>query len=177
MIYRYRIVPLLVALVLLAGCQIGAAPLSQQQLQEYLQKYQIQPQLIENVGDVTVILFKTPKTLGCHTVWSRSGIEADQQSTYLTGLQSNTTLQPITAIRNDGFSTDIICLTINDQVLRQQAQTIKLIFSDTNEEMIIPVQSQENMIVHRKLNMIPKRTEMILYDKNQIELKRQSFFN
>ena len=97
--------------------------------------------------------------------------------TYLTGLQSNTTLQTVTAIRNDGFGEDIICLTINDPVLRRQAETIKIIFFDTNEEMLISVQGRENIIVHRELNMTPKRAEMILYDRNQIELKRQSFFN
>ena len=152
MIYRFRLFSILVVIVMMiAGCQIGAAPLSATQLQEYLQKYRIQPQVIEDVGDVTVILFKTPKTLGCHTVWSRSGIEADQQSAYLTGLQSNTTLQTITAIRNDGFGNDIICLNINDQSILQQAETIKIIFFDTNEEMVILVQGRENMIIHRKM--------------------------
>jgi hypothetical protein len=177
MIYRYRSMPLFVALLLLlAGCQIGAAPLSQQQLQDFVRDKKIQPLAVANPeGQLTAILFKDTHTVGCYTVWAGNGIEAQLMTTANISSQQDIVARPAIAIYNPVFGIDIFCMTITDPNIRQQAQTVKVVFQD-GQEMTVPIQNQGDMVISRKSDKENPHVDAIFYDSNQKELLKVLFW-
>jgi hypothetical protein len=154
------------------GCQIGASPLSQQQLQDLIRERHIQPLAVEEIGgDFTVILYKDTQNLYCTVAFARNGIETDTPTTPLHSLDPGTPLKPVAVVYDAIFGNDILCLTINDTSILQRASTIKITFSK-NKEMIIPVKNQGNMIVFQPTEANSPRIDLIIYDKNQNELTR-----
>lgn len=88
--FSYQIALLLLTVLIASGCAVGPSALSQAQLQEFVQKYNIQPLAVENVGgDVTVILYKDAKEMGCHIAFARQGIEDLHSRSFLLNLRGD----------------------------------------------------------------------------------------
>lgn len=167
---HHRITTALFALLmvsLLAGCQIGAAPLSQSQLKDYLRDQQITPLVVEEVGGVvTVVLWKDARKLGCYVAWARNGIEADQQIAYINGTQQGKLPQPITVIYDSAFNSNLVCLLINDQDLRKKASVVKITFLD-KQEVAEQVNGREAMVLSETSKVGGTDFYLIIYDNSQ----------
>jgi len=169
--------PLFVALLLLlAGCQIGAAPLSQQQLQDFIREHSIQPLAVANPDQqLTAILFKDTDRVGCYAVWAGNGIEAMLMTTANATSQQDIVERPAIAIHNPSFGIDIFCMTITEPNIRQHAHTVKIIFED-GQEMIMPIQNHGDMVISRKTAKMNPHIDAIFYDSNQNEILKVLFW-
>jgi hypothetical protein len=168
---------MLVGLLATASCGFGVSPLSKQQLQEFIQQQNIQSVAVEeNVGgDVTVILYKDAKEMGCYVAFDGNGIRHVQSYNNFTNL-AGTEIEPVSFTLESLFiKYDIVCLTINDKEIRDKAYTIKVIFS-SGGELNVPVTNNGDMIIYREAEVDSAEVTIIIYDANQHELIRSPFW-
>jgi hypothetical protein len=170
---------ILLGMVFVASCGIGATSLTPSQLQAFLAEKNIQPVAVEeNVGgDVTVILYKEADKMGCYTAFARNGIEAVHSWDSFLNLRRDA-VKPVSFIYNSVFEYDIVCLAINDNTLRSKASTVKIFFPD-NSEIDAPVKNGGDMIVYqnfgRRNEVFGTNIIIIIYDDRQQEIIRSPF--
>jgi hypothetical protein len=169
-----RVMFLVVLALLAASCSISAtSALTQQQLQEFIRQRHIQPVLVEDIGrDMTVILYKDTKKMGCYIAFVGNGIEALQDWDSFTALSGNA-IKPVSFTYKGVIKYDIVCLTINDSNIRQKAHTVKVIFPG-KAEITAPVKNNGDMIMYQETDTASSRLIVIIYDSNQQELFRSS---
>ena len=163
-----------IGLLFTMSCGIGASSLSQQQLQQFIAEKHIQPLEVEDVGgDVTVMLYKDTKRMGCYSAFARNGIEAVHSYNDFLNLKGDA-IEPVSFVYDRVFYHDIVCLTINDKSIRTQAHSIKVMFS--KNELSTPVKNNGDMIIYQNSEVDSSKITIIIYDSNQKELIRSPFW-
>jgi hypothetical protein len=162
----------LVLALLAASCSFSVtSSLTSPQIQEFIRQKHIQPVVVEDVGgDVTVILYKNAKEMGCYMAFARNGIEALQSRDSFTNLDGKTS-KPVSFSYQGVIKYDIVCLTINDSSIRQKAQTIKVLFPGGGE-ITASVKNNGDMIMYRETESASSHLTVTIQDSNQKELFR-----
>lgn len=89
--------------------------------------------------------------------------------------QQDIVARPAIAIYNPVFGIDIFCMTITDPNIRQQAQTVKVIFQD-GQEKTVPIQNQGDMVISRKSDKENPHVDAVFYDSNQKQILKVLFW-
>ncbi|MBM7842077.1 hypothetical protein [Herpetosiphon giganteus] len=160
---------LVLALVLfgLVGCGAQSALLSQQEIDNFVQKEQAHLLKTANINDKTIVFIQKPNEKVCATFERSKNQEYSQQIHEITTYR--TINNPIVVLNTNQFtqgsnSISIYCIAINELAIQQQAQTFT-IYTNNGQVQSFATNGESQLIV-----TIPT-------SRNTLEYERIEFFD
>jgi hypothetical protein len=120
------------ALALFTSCDSYEEVLSSQEVQQLAVENQWDVLATKSLGQVGIILYRTPTDIGCYMLWktpSSEGYHVYSSNEYypqITGINN----EPVIAFHDWSHDAEFVCLAINDKKMLQQVSFIRITFFD-----------------------------------------------